>query len=117
VYCKDDNRDGSYPVQQFDILGFNFRARKIKNRIQAFCGERKTQVPCDSHEARQCTDIHRGIVSLLLRTEKARARSSAAIAGKVTCALGLPGGSNTQELIYCRRPPHGGCKVLPTMIH
>ncbi len=32
VYCKDDNRDGSYPVQQFDILGFNFRARKIKNR-------------------------------------------------------------------------------------
>jgi RNA-directed DNA polymerase len=32
VYCKDDNRDGSYPVQQFNFLGFNFRARRIKNR-------------------------------------------------------------------------------------
>jgi RNA-directed DNA polymerase len=32
VYCKDDNRDGSYPVQQFDFLGFNFRARRVKNR-------------------------------------------------------------------------------------
>ena len=32
VYCKDDNREGRYPVQQFEFLGFNFRARRIKNR-------------------------------------------------------------------------------------
>jgi RNA-directed DNA polymerase len=32
VYCKDDNRVGNYPVQQFDFLGFTFRARRIKNR-------------------------------------------------------------------------------------
>src|SRR5450759_3586805 len=25
VYCKDDNREGRYPVQQFDFLGFTFR--------------------------------------------------------------------------------------------
>ena len=32
VYCKDDNRLGSYPVQQFDFLGFTFRTRRVKNR-------------------------------------------------------------------------------------
>ena len=23
VYCKDDNREGSYPVQRFDFLGYS----------------------------------------------------------------------------------------------
>ena len=31
MYCKDDNRLGSYPVQQFDFLGFTFKARRVKN--------------------------------------------------------------------------------------
>jgi RNA-directed DNA polymerase len=39
VYCKDDNRVGNYPLQQFDFLGFTFRARRIKNRDgQMFIG-------------------------------------------------------------------------------
>lgn len=32
VYCKDANRRGSYPVQQFDFLGYTFRPRRSKNR-------------------------------------------------------------------------------------
>lgn len=32
VYCKDANRQGDYPVRQFDFLGFTFRPRKAKNR-------------------------------------------------------------------------------------
>jgi RNA-directed DNA polymerase len=32
VYCKDDNREGSYPVQRFDFLGYTFGARRVKNR-------------------------------------------------------------------------------------
>jgi len=32
VYCKDDDRRGSYPNESFDFLGFTFRARRSKNR-------------------------------------------------------------------------------------
>lgn len=32
VYCKDDDRRGSYPLNSFDFLGFTFRPRKSKNR-------------------------------------------------------------------------------------
>jgi len=32
VYCKDDNRDGSYEETEFDFLGFTFRPRHAKNR-------------------------------------------------------------------------------------
>ncbi|MDR5769900.1 reverse transcriptase domain-containing protein [Caballeronia sp. LZ028] len=32
VYCKDDNRRGSYPVQRFDFLGYCFRPRSSMNR-------------------------------------------------------------------------------------
>ena len=32
VYCKDNDRRGSYPVNSFDFLGFTFRARRSKNR-------------------------------------------------------------------------------------
>jgi RNA-directed DNA polymerase len=32
VYCKDANRRGSYPQQQFDFLGYTFRPRRAKNR-------------------------------------------------------------------------------------
>jgi len=31
VYCKDDNRRGSYPERQFDFLGYTFRPRGAKN--------------------------------------------------------------------------------------
>ena len=30
VYCKDTNRKGGYPAQQFDFLGYCFRPRKAK---------------------------------------------------------------------------------------
>lgn len=32
VYCKDDDRRGSYTDEKFDFLGFTFRARRSKNR-------------------------------------------------------------------------------------
>jgi RNA-directed DNA polymerase len=32
VYCKDEDRGGSYPHEQFDFLGFTFRTRLSKNR-------------------------------------------------------------------------------------
>jgi RNA-directed DNA polymerase len=32
VYCKDDDRRGSYPVRSFDFLGYTFRARRSKNK-------------------------------------------------------------------------------------
>ena len=32
VYCKDDNRRGSYPERHFDFLGYTFRPRSAKNR-------------------------------------------------------------------------------------
>lgn len=33
VYCKDDDRRGSYPAESFDFLGYTFRARRSKNRF------------------------------------------------------------------------------------
>jgi RNA-directed DNA polymerase len=32
VYCKDANRTGNYPAQNFDFLGFTFRPRQSMNR-------------------------------------------------------------------------------------
>jgi RNA-directed DNA polymerase len=32
VYCKDEDRRGSYPNEKFDFLGYTFRPRKSKNR-------------------------------------------------------------------------------------
>ena len=32
IYCKDDDRKGSYPVIAFDFLGYTFRPRRSKNR-------------------------------------------------------------------------------------
>ena len=31
VYCKDDDRRGTYPHEKFDYLGYTFRARRSKN--------------------------------------------------------------------------------------
>jgi RNA-directed DNA polymerase len=31
VYCKDDDRRGTYPNEKFDFLGYTFRPRKSKN--------------------------------------------------------------------------------------
>ena len=36
VYCKDDDRRGSYPNEKFDFLGYTFRARRSKNRWGKF---------------------------------------------------------------------------------
>lgn len=36
VYCKDDDRRGSYPVRKFDFLGFEFRARRSRNKRGKF---------------------------------------------------------------------------------
>lgn len=33
VYCKDEDRRGNYSNEQFDFLGFTFRARRSKNRF------------------------------------------------------------------------------------
>lgn len=32
VYCKDDDREGSYEHERFDFLGYTFRARLSKNK-------------------------------------------------------------------------------------
>ena len=32
VYCKDDDRRGTYANEKFDFLGYTFRARRSKNR-------------------------------------------------------------------------------------
>ena len=32
VYCRDDDRRSSYPIQKFDFLGYTFRPRRSKNR-------------------------------------------------------------------------------------
>lgn len=32
VYCRDDDRTGHYENEQFDFLGFTFRARRSKNK-------------------------------------------------------------------------------------
>jgi len=36
VYCKDDDRRGSYSHEQFDFLGYTFRPRLSKNRHGKF---------------------------------------------------------------------------------
>jgi RNA-directed DNA polymerase len=36
VYCKDEDRCGSYPTERFDFLGFTFRPRCSKNRRGKF---------------------------------------------------------------------------------
>jgi RNA-directed DNA polymerase len=36
VYCKDDDRRGTYPAHSFDFLGFTFRPRRSKNRWGKF---------------------------------------------------------------------------------
>lgn len=36
VYCKDDDRRGSYPNESFDFLGYTFRPRRSKNRWGKF---------------------------------------------------------------------------------
>ena len=36
VYCKDDNRRGSFASEQFDFLGYTFRPRRSKNRWGAY---------------------------------------------------------------------------------
>ena len=33
VYCKDDSRRGNYPEQKFDFLGYTFRPRLAKSRL------------------------------------------------------------------------------------
>ena len=39
AYCKDDRRQGTYPVVQFDFLGYGFRPRRVKGRANgAFVG-------------------------------------------------------------------------------
>jgi len=32
VYCKNENRQGNYPNERFDFLGYTFRPRKAKSR-------------------------------------------------------------------------------------
>lgn len=34
VYCKDSVRKGRHDIQQFDFLGYTFRARRVQNRRQ-----------------------------------------------------------------------------------
>jgi len=48
VYCKDTNRKGSYPVQQFDFLGYTFRPRLAKWRGGMFG---VSFLPAASHKA------------------------------------------------------------------
>lgn len=36
VYCKDDDRRGTYPNEKFDFLGYTFRPRRSKNRKGKF---------------------------------------------------------------------------------
>jgi RNA-directed DNA polymerase len=33
VYCKDEDRRGTYPNEKFDFLGYTFRPRRSKNRF------------------------------------------------------------------------------------
>ena len=32
VYCKDSNRQGNYPIEKFDFLGYTFRPRRSRNQ-------------------------------------------------------------------------------------
>lgn len=36
VYCKEDNRQGSYPNCKFDFLGYTFRPRKVRSKSGEF---------------------------------------------------------------------------------
>jgi RNA-directed DNA polymerase len=36
VYCKDDDRRGTYSNEKFDFLGYTFRPRRSKNRFGKF---------------------------------------------------------------------------------
>lgn len=36
IYCKDDDRRGTYPETRFDFLGYTFRARRARNRYGKF---------------------------------------------------------------------------------
>ena len=36
VYCKDSNRNGEYPGQSFDFLGYTFRPRSVRDRDGRF---------------------------------------------------------------------------------
>lgn len=36
IYCKDDDRRGTYPETRFDFLGYTFRPRRAKNRYGKF---------------------------------------------------------------------------------
>jgi RNA-directed DNA polymerase len=36
VYCKDEDRRGTYPNEKFDFLGYTFRPRRSKNRMGKF---------------------------------------------------------------------------------
>jgi RNA-directed DNA polymerase len=36
VYCKDDSRRGDYPEQKFDFLGYTFRPRLAKSRLNRY---------------------------------------------------------------------------------
>ena len=36
VYCKDDDRTGRHPQEEFDFLGYTFRPRRAKNRWGEF---------------------------------------------------------------------------------
>lgn len=36
VYCKDSNREGNYPEQSFDFLGFTFRPRSVRDKQGRF---------------------------------------------------------------------------------
>ncbi len=36
VYCKDSSRRGSYPNEKFDFLGYSFRPRRSKNRLDNY---------------------------------------------------------------------------------
>ena len=37
MYCKDDDRRGTYPNEKFDFLGYTFRPRRSKNRWGKYC--------------------------------------------------------------------------------
>lgn len=68
VYCKDDNRTGSHPVQQFDFLGYTFRPRRSMNRHGGVCSSvllqqsatvqpRRCGIPCALGRLHMHTDL------------------------------------------------------------
>jgi len=36
IYCRDDNRRGSYQNESFDFLGYTFRPRRARNRLGGY---------------------------------------------------------------------------------